>query len=478
MGSDFSFPAMFALTAAAMAFGISALYVLVWRVLRHPWTGMLALGFAFGFAGHLVNYHLAALPFDQAARYIAPLVGCAYLCFTLAIMDYTGFAPARRRFWCGITLAYLAGVSALVQGLWVGFGTLMALQAVLPVSWALLFLRAMRREPGHGHEFNVLALLAFPVIAYAIHRGWFPPDYRRNMGMLSHSLMGVTLLTTGLLKAHRTAQAELAARVKVSQELDAVNHTLETRIRERTEALEHTVRSLESFNRHVAHDLRGPLGGIAGVANLAAEHLQAGRHEAASRLLHAITHQAEVSKQLVGALLDWARSDHQPLRREPVAMNELVADVIEGLQAAQLGANSAAKPLVIEGAASLPTAVADATLLRQVWANLLTNAVKFSQGTAEPRVMVGFEHLNGRGVYWVQDNGVGFSPEQGAALFSLFARPHGASFEGFGIGLCLVKRIVERHGGQVWAHSEPGQGARFSFTLEPAQQADAAVAPA
>jgi signal transduction histidine kinase len=457
-----------------MAWGISAAFGLVWRALRPGWAGFLCLGFAFQGLGHLVNYLHIELSFVDAARYVGPFVACAYACFTRAIIEYTDFAPDRRPFWTALAVGYALFVVALIETRSVEFGGLMVLQAAFPVVWALLFVRAYRLEPGHGHGLNALALLAFPGIAYAISRGWLPQEYRRNMGMLTHSLMGITLLTTGLLRAQRSANVELTARVRAQAALDDANQTLERRVHERTEALEHTVHSLESFNRHVAHDLRGPLGGMAGVANLAAEHLQAGRNEAAARLLKAIAHQAEVSKQLVGALLDWARSDHQPLQREAVAMNELVADVIEGLQAAQLGSNPAAKPLVIEGAASLPSAVADATLLRQVWTNLLTNAVKFSRGAAAPMVSVGFERLDGRAVFWVQDNGVGFSHEQGAALFSLFARPHGASFEGFGIGLCLVKRIVERHGGQVWARSEPGQGARFSFTLEPAQ-ADAAV---
>jgi signal transduction histidine kinase len=457
--------ALFALTASFLAFGISALFALVWHLLRQGWAGMLALGFALGCLGHVVNFTLSAYSFDEVAVYLSPLVAGAYFCFTQAIMAYTGFAPQRRRFWTGLLLAYLSGVLLLVQLRWVGFGGLMALQSAFPVAWALLFLRAQGQEPGNGHGFNALALLAFPLMAFAIYSGWFPPDYRRNMGMVTHSLMGMTLLTTGLLKAHRAAQAELHARVQAQAALDEVNHSLERRVQERTEALAHMVSNLDSFSRHVAHDLRGPLGGMAGVAQLAAEHLKAGRTQDVERLLKAITHQADVSRHLVGTLLEWARSDHAAMTVDRLDMQAMVRDVVAGLRTTQEGLGKAGDSVPIEVLSHLPEAEGDATLIRQVWANLLSNALKFSRGAAQPQVSVGWRWSHDQVAYFVQDKGVGFSAEQGQALFQMFSRPHGASFEGFGIGLCLVKRIVERHGGRVWAESEPGQGARFLFTL-------------
>jgi signal transduction histidine kinase len=457
--------AMFALTAAFMALGIAALYALVWQVLRERWAALLAVGFAFGCAGSLVNYRLSALSFDEAARFIAPLVAGGYLCFTHAIMEYTGFASGRRRFWVGLTVLYLAIVLFLVESRWVGFGGLMVLQAVFPVSWAVLFLRAQRREPGDGHGFNALALLAFPAIAYAIHRGWLPPEYRRNMGMLTHSLMGMTMLTTGLLKTHRTARAELKARTAAQAQLDEVNQSLERRVHERTEALEHMVHNLDGFSRHVAHDLRGPLGGMAGVAQLATAHLKAGRASEVERLLQAIAQQAEVSRHLVSTLLEWARSDHAAISPEPLDMQALVQEVVAGLRTTQEGLGGRREAVPIVFLSHLPPAHGDVTLIRQVWANLLSNALKFSRGAAHPLVQVGWRGQADQAAYFVQDNGVGFSAEQGRMLFQLFQRPHGSRYEGFGIGLCLVKRIVERHGGRVWAESEPGQGARFLFTL-------------
>ncbi|HEX7688910.1 MAG TPA: ATP-binding protein, partial [Burkholderiaceae bacterium] len=148
--------------------------------------------------------------------------------------------------------------------------------------------------------------------------------------------------------------------------------------------------------------------------------------------------------------------DAEP-QRAAVEAGALVEEVV--------GAQSAAWPGVAIVVQPLPQVEADAGLLRQVFVNLVGNACKFAAGGVLPRVEIGHGQTPCGPAFYVRDNGVGFAPEDAGRLFRPFERLHGARFEGFGVGLSIVRRIVEHHGGRVWAESSPGQGATFRFTL-------------
>jgi signal transduction histidine kinase len=181
----------------------------------------------------------------------------------------------------------------------------------------------------------------------------------------------------------------------------------------------------------------------------------------ALRMLPAITQQAELSVSMMGALLSLARMSGEPLQRGPVALGALVQDVVAQLVLAR---PEAARVEVT--ATGLPVVQADAAMLRVAFVNLLGNAFKFSAGQDAPRVTVSADQVGQEGVVLhVQDNGPGFDAEAATNLFSPFVRLHGTLCEGHGLGLTIVRRVIERHGGRVWAESQPGQGARFSFTL-------------
>jgi signal transduction histidine kinase len=274
----------------------------------------------------------------------------------------------------------------------------------------------------------------------------------------------MTVMTTALLRAQRQAQRELAQRKAAQAELQQLNASLEDRVQHRTAELRDLVAGLESFNRSVSHDLRGPLGGIAGVSRLATEALERGDIASADRLCRAITAQAESSQRLVEALLVLARMEDAQVARQPVALGELVDEVVQQLR---LSEPALAQPAVaIE---PLPVVQADPMLVRQVFANLIGNALKFSRSAAAPRVEVGAQlREDGSAVLYVRDNGVGFDPSQLHRLFQPFERLHGGRFPGHGVGLSIVRRVVERHGGRVWAEGAAGQGATFYFTLAPA----------
>lgn len=236
---------------------------------------------------------------------------------------------------------------------------------------------------------------------------------------------------------------------------------LEERIAERTASLQATNRELEAFSYTVSHDLRAPLRAIDGFTNIILEDFEAELPEDVVQLLKRISNNASQMGKLIDGLLDFSRL----LRNQPthvdVGMRALVDQVCEQL-------NAPARATLIIG--HLPDVVGDPLWFTQVWMNLIDNALKFSSKKAEPRIEIGSEPLADGGVrYSVRDNGAGFDPAYRDKLFNVFERlHHKKEFDGTGVGLAIVKRIVERHGGEVFAEAVPGEGATFGFTLPPA----------
>lgn len=256
-------------------------------------------------------------------------------------------------------------------------------------------------------------------------------------------------------------QLEIVERERGAAQLREINETLEQRVDRRTADLREVIEGLESFNRTVSHDLRGPLGGIAGVAKLARDHVASGDAAKAEQLLQMIVSRAATAEKLVGALLSMARAVDATLRTQRVDPNVLVQEVIESLQPP----DTAALPVTL---LPMPPIEADPILLRQVFVNLISNALKFSADAGQPvRVEVGAvaNDDGGAPVFYVRDNGVGFGQIDATRLFKPFQRLHGAHFDGFGVGLSIVKRIIARHGGDIWAEESAGGGATFLFSL-------------
>ena len=254
-------------------------------------------------------------------------------------------------------------------------------------------------------------------------------------------------------------EIEVEERKRVAQDLIVANDSLEQRVRQRTAELRDVIEGLESFNRSVSHDLRGPLGGIAGAARLAQEFVAENKSAKAAQFLKAIAAQAETTGQLVDALLALARASDASLVRERFDLSALVTDVVGSLRQVR---PEAVLPIVVDPLVDID---ADRKLVRQVLTNLIGNALKFSAETPAPEIRVGMTGVPEAPVFFVRDNGVGFDAEQAQRLFKPFHRLHGSRFEGSGVGLSIVKRIVDRHGGRVWAESAPGLGTTFYFTF-------------
>ncbi|MDR7333422.1 ATP-binding protein [Roseateles asaccharophilus] len=251
---------------------------------------------------------------------------------------------------------------------------------------------------------------------------------------------------------------EVEERKRAARELSVANETLEQRVAQRTSELHDVIEGLESFNRSVSHDLRGPLGGIANAARLAQEFVAAHEPAKATHFLQVIATQADVTGQLVDSLLALARASDASLNLEAVDMNGLVNDVLASLQ-------PPSQPPLPVAVDRLPTIHVDRKLARQVLVNLIGNALKFTGSVQRPQVHVGVSPGPGAPVFCVKDNGVGFDAHKGQQLFKPFHRLHDHRFEGSGVGLSIVKRICECHGGKVWAESTPGQGACFFFSF-------------
>ena len=265
------------------------------------------------------------------------------------------------------------------------------------------------------------------------------------------------------------AEGRVNGAVIVNQDIDSLeraqleirqlNEGLEQRVRERTAALEASNRELEAFSYSVSHDLRAPLRGIDGFAHILAEDYGSRLDDTARGHLERIRRASQRLSQTIDDMIELARITRMPLHRREVDLSALARTTLMELSQA-----SRHRPEVV--IAESVTAQADPALLRIVLENLLDNAWKFSSRTPGALIEFGMAEAGGKRAYFVRDNGAGFDPAYADKLFKPFQRLHQPDeFAGTGIGLATVQRIVQRHGGRVWAEGAPGKGATFWFTL-------------
>ena len=253
----------------------------------------------------------------------------------------------------------------------------------------------------------------------------------------------------------------LVREIKTRGALAASHATLNATLEAQKSALESANSELESFSYSVSHDLRAPLRAIDAFSLMLLEDYGSHMEAEAQRYIATIRGSAQRMGQLIEDLLALSRVGRQPLHKAPVDMARLAT---EAAAEALRDATGAPPELLVS---ELPPACGDSSLLKQVWLNLIGNAVKYSSKAASPRIQITAQSSAGVTVYRVRDNGAGFDMQFAHKLFKVFQRLHGQEeFVGTGVGLALVHRILTRHGGRIWAQSAPGEGATFQFTVE------------
>lgn len=278
----------------------------------------------------------------------------------------------------------------------------------------------------------------------------------------SHSLLIALRDDSGELRGFAKINRDMTDAKRLDDLMRNINDELENRVSERTEQLLAANKDLESFSYSVSHDLRSPLRHISSFVSLLEEHLGAQCDEVSARYLGTIGNSARHMSQLIDGLLAFSRLGRSAVNVAPVDFALLVDAVVT-----QLAHDTEGRVVDWVVAPDLPLVQGDALLLREVWANLLGNAFKYTRPRERAYIEIGWSVDPAVGyTFFVRDNGVGFDTKYAGKLFGVFQRLHRASeFEGTGIGLALTRRIVERHGGNIWAESQLGEGSVFYFSL-------------
>ena len=308
---------------------------------------------------------------------------------------------------------------------------------------------------------SVTAVLAF-AIAYVFnlfemiadlsqkHVGWNIDEFIIVLAILAFAF-GIFSL-----RRWRELKDEIAERRRAEKEIKKLNEDLERR----TIELEATNKELEAFGYSVSHDLRNPVLAIGGFSRLLLEKYSSHLDGKGHHYLDIILSSTQNMCQLIDDILAFSHSGHRQIEFSNIDMEELAKALFEELKGITLGR------MLRLNLNPLPPARCDRSMIRQVFMNLLSNAIKFTKFKETGMIEIGGWIQNGENIYYVRDNGAGFDMEKANELFRVFKRLQNAEeFEGNGVGLALVQRIIHRHGGRVWAEGKINEGATFYFSL-------------
>lgn len=321
-------------------------------------------------------------------------------------------------------------------------------------------------DSGHWRSGDFVSMLGVPISSSTRTYGYLSVINRIGLAAFTDEDLGIArAIAAQVAMAYENAvrrrelEAEVARRSEMEREVRRLNSELEARVRERTGQLERANRELEAFSYSVAHDLRAPLRLI----DAQAQMLSAGAIGKLQRpvvvQLEQIRRGAEHMSALIDGLLALSRVRHVEMNPAPVPLGMIVSRALEILEPQTEGRQ------IEWHIGALPEVTCDDELMLQVFVNLIGNAIKYSRPKPIAIIDIGFEAHASPNVY-VRDNGVGFDMRYAPKLFGLFQRLHRQDeFEGTGIGLATVSRIIERHGGKIWGESTPGEGAVFRFTV-------------
>jgi signal transduction histidine kinase len=294
----------------------------------------------------------------------------------------------------------------------------------------------------HAPTSQLLESLHEPAIPGVLIAGW-----------LIAFLTAALIIQNGRVK-RRAVEAETAER-----QVSRLNENLERQVESRTRELANRTSDLETISESVAHDLRNPLNTIGMNAALLQQEFGDG---ATPEIFESMAHATQRMVRILERLEGFSHATFTPFERQPIDMNALVDDVCEELAVAE------ANRSIRLQRQDLPNCTADRGMIRILLLNLISNSCKYTHSTPDPLVEIGADVDGGRVVYFVRDNGIGFAENRSDEMFKPFTRFDNGVAEGRGMGLAIAARIVQRHGGRIWAKSIPGAGATFYFELEAA----------
>ncbi|MBI4986516.1 MAG: PAS domain S-box protein [Rhodocyclales bacterium] len=252
---------------------------------------------------------------------------------------------------------------------------------------------------------------------------------------------------------------DVTERRRAEAEIRELNALLERRVADRTAELERANKELEAFAHSVSHDLQAPLRAIVGYSQILVDDERNRLSDNGRDMLGRVIRNTHRMSELIENILQYSRAGRRALEKGRVDLGALAHEI-----AAQFGPDYPAAHIRI---GDIPAAVGDPTMLEQVLQNLIGNALKYSSKQEHPEIEIGSERRDGHTVYFVKDNGAGFDMRYADKMFGMFQRLHPENqFPGTGVGLAIVKRLIERHGGEIWAKAEVGHGAQFYFTLD------------